>query len=92
MNIVKFRIRVSSIFVSDILNVLGNPALLTILGSRMLFNLKEVGERGQNEGTSYRTSTSAMSDIEFTDPANPQRYALTFLVSSAELMIHIQRK
>ncbi|EJC99847.1 uncharacterized protein FOMMEDRAFT_170378 [Fomitiporia mediterranea MF3/22] len=46
-----------------VLSELGSPILLCILGSRLLFNLKEAGERGQNMGTSYKVPT--LSDIEF---------------------------
>ncbi|KAL5524826.1 hypothetical protein ACEPAF_9972 [Sanghuangporus sanghuang] len=73
LNILEFRLIISSAFVSNVLSSLGHPALLTTLGSRMLFNLKEAGERGQNEGTNYRTPTSTISDMDFAEPACPQR-------------------
>ncbi|KAI5119378.1 hypothetical protein M0805_001054 [Coniferiporia weirii] len=47
-----------------VLNILSSTSLLCILGSRLLVHLKEAGERGFNEGTSYRTAV-AMSDIAF---------------------------
>ena len=44
----------------------GNSALLSILGSRMMFNLKEAGELGVNGGTNYRPSLSGtLSGPEF---------------------------
>ena len=51
----------------NVLQQLGNPFYLSILGSRMLFNLKEAGEMGVNEGTNYRVPT--MSNIEFEEGA-----------------------
>ena len=50
-----------------ILGVLGNPALLSILGARLLFNMKEAGAKGLNEGTSCG-SKSTISDIDFGTP------------------------
>ncbi|EJD00526.1 uncharacterized protein FOMMEDRAFT_159258 [Fomitiporia mediterranea MF3/22] len=41
------------------------PTLLCVLGSHLLINLKEAGERGVNEGTNYRSKT--VSDIEFAE-------------------------
>lgn len=45
---------------NTIIDLLGNPTFLCILGSRMLFNLKEAGKLGVNEGTNYRESISAI--------------------------------
>ncbi|KAL5524861.1 hypothetical protein ACEPAF_10007 [Sanghuangporus sanghuang] len=70
--ILNFRVAVSNAFLSDMLMILRNPAFLTILGSRMLFNLKEAGERGQNKGTSYRLPSRTISDIDFAEWV-PQR-------------------
>ena len=56
----------NALFVS-ILNVLANPALLSILGARLLFNMKEAGAKGLNEGTSCG-SKSTVSDIDFGAP------------------------
>lgn len=50
-------------FLANILEALGDPTLLCVLGSRMLINLKEAGERGVNEGTSYKMTS--VSGIEF---------------------------
>ena len=50
-----------------ILTVLGNPSLLSILGARLLFNMKEAGAKGLNEGMSC-DSKSTISDIDFGAP------------------------
>ena len=50
-----------------ILIVLANPALVSILGARLLFNMKEAGAKGLNEGTSCGTK-STISNIEFGAP------------------------
>ena len=49
------------------LDVLANPPLLSILGARLLFNMKEAGAKGLNEGTSC-CSKSTISDIDFGAP------------------------
>ena len=49
------------------LSILANPALLSILGARLLFNMKEAGAKGLNEGTSCG-SKSTISDIDFGAP------------------------
>lgn len=57
----QYKLYVSNDFLAILLELLGSPSFLCILGSNMLFNLKEAGERGLNEGTSYRVkSVSAM--------------------------------
>ena len=58
----------SSALLSYILGGLGNPPLLSILGARLLFNMKEAGAKGLNEGTSCG-SKSVISDIEFNAPS-----------------------
>lgn len=45
-----------------ILNYYASTPLLSVLGSYMLFHLKEAAELGVNEGTSYRVT---ISDMEF---------------------------
>ena len=50
-----------------ILDALANPTLLSILGARLLFNMKEAGDKGLNEGTSCGLK-STISDIEFGAP------------------------
>ena len=51
----------------NILTVLDNPSLLSILGTRLLFNMKEAGAKGLNEGMSCG-SKSTISDIDFGAP------------------------
>ena len=54
-----------SIWVS-LLGAIGDPSFLCILGSRLLVNLKEAGELGVNQGTSYRLSScQTVSEMEF---------------------------
>ena len=61
-----FTVESSALF-TYILSVLGNPPLLSILGARLLFNMKEAGAKGLNEGTSCG-SKSTISDIDFGAP------------------------
>ncbi|KAH8112167.1 hypothetical protein DFH11DRAFT_1545872 [Phellopilus nigrolimitatus] len=63
MEIMAIQLIISSTVVADLLDVLGSPSLLCLLGSRLLVHLKEAGEMGANGGTSYRMNT--MSNIEF---------------------------
>ena len=49
---------------SALLDTLGSPAFLCILGSRMLFNLKEAGEKGSDGGYSLKTGTD-MASLQF---------------------------
>ena len=72
LNIIEFKLTFSSVFAANVLDTLGNPALLTILGSRMMFNLKEAAEIGMNEGTNVRVASRTMSAIDFAEPGNPQ--------------------
>ena len=50
-----------------VMDGLANPSLLSILGARLLFNMKEAGAKGLNEGTSCG-SKSTISDINFGAP------------------------
>ena len=54
-------------FLSYILQEMGSPAFLCVLGSRLLFNIKEAAERGVNEGTSYKLKT--LSNMDFAEGA-----------------------
>ncbi|KAL5476994.1 hypothetical protein ACEPAI_3180 [Sanghuangporus weigelae] len=58
---------------ADVLNAAGSPTLLCILGSQMLIDLKEAGERGANVGTNY-TPANSVSEIDFgeNDAVNEQ--------------------
>ena len=49
-----------------VLAALGSPTLLSVLGSRMFFNLKEAGEHGVNVGTNW--SSYSHSTIHFDEP------------------------
>lgn len=60
-----FKLVVSNGFLGILLESLGRPNLLCVLGSNMLFNLKDAGERGLNQGTSYRVNSRSISAIEF---------------------------
>ena len=82
INIIKFKLAFSNVLVSDVLYTLGNPALLTMLGSRILFNLKEAAELGVNEGTSVWVASGTLSDIDFSEPENPQRCDFRFLFAA----------
>ena len=57
-----------------VLALMGNPAFLSVLGARLLFNMKEAGTKGLNEGRSCG-SKSTVSDIEFEPP--PEAAATT---------------
>ncbi|KAH8112181.1 hypothetical protein DFH11DRAFT_1786727, partial [Phellopilus nigrolimitatus] len=63
MEIVSDQLYISNIILADLLDVIGSPSLLCLLGSHLLVHLKEAGERGANGGTSYRMKT--ISNIEF---------------------------
>ena len=54
-----------NLVVASILDFAGNPAFLSILGAHLLFNMKEAGERGLNQGTSCGSELT-VSDIDFT--------------------------
>ncbi|KAH8112188.1 hypothetical protein DFH11DRAFT_1512040 [Phellopilus nigrolimitatus] len=56
-------LHIPNVLLAYLLNTLGTPSLLCVLGSHLLVHLKEAGERGANGGTSYRMQT--MSNIEF---------------------------
>ncbi|OCB83890.1 hypothetical protein A7U60_g9096 [Sanghuangporus baumii] len=65
VDILQFKIQVASLFWTGVLGSLGNPSFLCILGTRMLFNLKEAGELGVNEGTSSRVPSGTISEMDF---------------------------
>ncbi|OCB83941.1 hypothetical protein A7U60_g9150 [Sanghuangporus baumii] len=48
---------------SNLLNALGSPTLLCILGGQLLINLKEAGSRDVNGGTDY--TPRSLSNIDF---------------------------
>lgn len=53
-----------SLIVDDILALIGNTSFLSLMGSRLLFNMKEAGERGLNQGTNCSLRATA-SPIDF---------------------------
>lgn len=53
---------------AGILISVANPALLSLLGARLLFNMKEAGEKGLNQGTSCRKKFT-VSGIDFAEPS-----------------------
>ena len=64
LNIVFYEIDLANVFLTDVLAVAGSPTFLCVLGSRMLFNLKEAAEKGSGEETSYRED-APISAMEF---------------------------
>ena len=55
--------------VNAFLSVIGRPALLSLLGSRLLFNMKEAGAKGLNGGTGFGWN-STMTGIDFAGPSS----------------------
>lgn len=53
-----------------IFSAAGSLPLLSLLGARLLFNMKEAGEKGLNQGTSCRKKSTS-SEINFIEPAHP---------------------
>lgn len=64
LNLIEYKLIVSNAFLECLLESLGSPSLLCVLGSIVLFNLKEAGEQGLNQGTSFRVSS--VGTMEFT--------------------------
>lgn len=63
VNIIGYQNHIENSFSQGLMVVTDNTSLLCVLGSRMFFHMKEAGERGVNEGTSYRLKT--ISQMEF---------------------------
>ena len=65
-----------------LLQTLGSPTILCIIGSRMFFNLKEAAEHGINIGTNW--SSYSHSAIRFDEPQSaeqqPQYVTCTILI------------
>ena len=53
-----------SMVLENILDFVGNTAFFSILGAHLLFNMKEAGEKGLNQGTNCGTK-STVSNIDF---------------------------
>ena len=63
--------RIVSTAVEDgVILTLASPTLLSILGSRMFFNLKEAAEHGVNVGTNW--SSYSHSAIHFDEPQSEE--------------------
>ncbi|OCB87160.1 hypothetical protein A7U60_g5675 [Sanghuangporus baumii] len=92
LNITNFNLQSSNVFISNVVNELGNPAYLSILGSRMLFNLKEAGERVVNMGTSFRVVSETLSDMDFAQPGNRQRCLFFYITLEIRILIVLHEK
>lgn len=47
---------------------LGNPAILSSVGARLLLNMKEAGAKGLNEGMGSSVARVTLSGIDFVEP------------------------
>lgn len=66
LNIMEFKVTDTNDYLAILFTLLGSPTFLCIMGSNVLFNLKEAGERGLNQGISYYWSSSAsISAMDF---------------------------
>lgn len=63
LTIAEFKLIVTNHVLSGLLDSFGNSFYLCIMGSVMLFNLKEAGERGIDRGTSYRSMYSDVMEF-----------------------------
>ena len=66
-NIIELKVELEDDFLAGVLQAIGNPSFLSVLGSHLLINLKEAGELGLNEGTNYRPDSRSISDIDFVE-------------------------
>ena len=57
--------------VLNVIDTIGNPALLCVLGNYLLINLKETAEKGLNMGTSYTLKEKTLSAIDFQVAGRP---------------------
>lgn len=57
----------SGAVLANVLSVIGNTSLLPLLGARLLFNMKEAGAKGLNQGMSCGLM-STVSGIDFAFP------------------------
>ncbi|EJC99531.1 uncharacterized protein FOMMEDRAFT_160597 [Fomitiporia mediterranea MF3/22] len=80
----EFKVLTGNNTLAILLKQIGNPSFLCILGSRLLFNLKEAGKLGINEGTNYRIKT--LSNIEFEQPAGSEGSPTDNICATAEHM------
>ena len=68
LNILQFKIHITNNILAGIVSTVGSPSLLCILGSRMLFNLKEAGETMEDEANLH--TEKSMGSIEFVTIGN----------------------
>ena len=76
----------TSVEVSSVFDALGSPTLLCILGSRMLFNLKEAAEHGVNIGTNWTSYSTTLAAIGFEEHLELETGTIEQYVVSAELL------
>ena len=67
MNIIDFLYDNQSATIAILLNLIGSPAFLPLVGTRLLLNIKEAGAKGLHQGTSCILRTS-ISRIDFAAP------------------------
>lgn len=69
---------------SNILTDIGSTPLLSLVGSRLLFNMKELGEKGLNQRTSCSSRSSAGSN-DFVETPGGDGAAETSEIEEVEL-------
>lgn len=67
MNIIDFLHDNQSATIAILLELIGNPAFLPLVGTRLLVNIKEAAAKGLHQGTSCILRTS-VSRIDFAVP------------------------
>ncbi|KAH8109518.1 hypothetical protein DFH11DRAFT_1515423 [Phellopilus nigrolimitatus] len=60
MKVVAGHLRIPNLLLANLLAVLGGPSILSVLGSHLLVNMKEAGERGANGGPIGMGTVSSM--------------------------------
>ena len=70
---------------ANVLVTVGHPAFLSILGSRLLLHMKEAGEKGVNEGTSYRVENE--TNMQFAQIAAQETTESTFVDQEVSISI-----
>ena len=63
-------------------NLIGNPAILSSVGARLLINMKEAGAKGLNEGMGSSMPRASISRIYFV--ASPDQSSGTFRAHNDE--------
>ena len=67
LNIIYFNLGEGNTSLECLQLIIGNPTLPSIIGSRLLINLKEVGDLGLNESMNYRLDSTSASEIVFVE-------------------------